>query len=60
MKTQAQLKAKLRQVNDFERRWGVCTESKAMRKYCTDPDYRQRVDQFNKASINTIKNYYRL
>ena len=59
MKTQAQLKAKLKQVEDFESRWGECTESRAMRKYCTDPKYRERVHQFNKASAETIKHYNR-
>lgn len=59
MKTQEQLQAKLKQVEDFERRWGECTESRAMRKYCTDPKYRERVTQFNKASIETIKHYNR-
>ena len=59
MKTQKQLQAKLKQVEDFERRWGECTESRAMRKYCTDPKYRERVNQFNKASIETIKHYNR-
>ena len=59
MKTQAQLKAKLKQVEDFEKRWGECTESRAMRKYCTDAKYRERVHQFNKASVNTIKHYMR-
>ena len=59
MKTEAQLKAKLKQVEDFERRWGECTESRAMRKYCTDTKYRERVHQFNKASAETIKHYIR-
>jgi len=59
MKTEAQLKAKLKQVEDFERRWGECTESRAMRKYCTDQKYRERVHQFNKASVETIKHYTR-
>ena len=59
MKTQEQLQAKLKQVEDFERRWGECTESRAMRKYCTDPKYRERVHQFNKASVETIKHYNR-
>ena len=59
MKTEAQLKAKLKQVDDFERRWGECTESRAMRKYCTDPKYREQAHQFNKASAETIKHYTR-
>ena len=59
MKTQEQLQAKLKQVEDFERRWGECTESRAMRKYCTDAKYRERVYAFNKASVETIKHYNR-
>lgn len=58
MKTKKELADKLKQVEAFEAKWGECTSSRAMRKYCTDEKYRERVHAFNKASINTIKNYY--
>ena len=57
--TEQMLADKLKQVNDFEARWGECTESRAMRKYCTDKKYRERVDAFQKASAKTIKHYMR-
>ena len=57
MRTEQELKDKLKQVEAFEAKWGECTESRAMRKYCTDEKYRERVHAFNKASVNTIKNY---
>ena len=59
-KTPEQLAAKLKEIEAFEAKWGECTESRAMRKYCTDERYRERVHAFNKASVNTIKNYYKL
>lgn len=57
--TEQMLADKLKQVDDFEARWGECTESRAMRKYCTDKKYRERVDAFQKASAETIKHYMR-
>ena len=57
--TKQMLADKLKQVEDFEARWGECTESRAMRKYCTDKKYRERVDAFQKASAETIKHYMR-
>ena len=50
---------KLKQIALFEAKFGECTESRAMKKYCTNEKYRQNVNAFNKASIETIKNYYR-
>ena len=57
--TQKDFEAKLLQVAQFEQKFGECTESRAMKKYCTDPNYRSNVDAFNKASKETIKNYLR-
>ena len=62
MKTQAQLDAKLKQILEFEKKYGTDhgqTNVYAMKKYCTDAKYRERVHQFNKASVNTIKHYMR-
>ena len=56
-KTPEQLAAKLKEVEAFEAKWGECIESRAMRKYCTDERYRERVHAFNKASIETIQHY---
>lgn len=57
--TEQMMKDKLKQVDEFEAKWGECTESRAMRKFCTDPKYRERVCAFNKASAETIKHYVR-
>jgi hypothetical protein len=60
MITQKQMNAKLLQIAKFEEKYGTDhgqTNVHAMKKYCTDIKYRERVTAFNKASINTIKNY---
>jgi len=60
--TQEQLEAKLKQIAEFEEKYGTDhgqTNVYAMKKYCTDPKYRERVAAFNKASIETIKHYIR-
>lgn len=56
--TEQMIKDKLKQLDAFDKKYGKCTRSVAMRKYCTDPLYRQRVNQFNKTSAQMIKNYY--
>ena len=51
---------KLLQIADFEQKYGAdhgITSVNAMKKYCTDKKYRQRVKNFNKASVETIKHY---
>lgn len=58
--TKQMIDEKLKQIAIHEKRFGECTRSRAMKKYCTDPNYRANVDAFNKASKETIKNYYRL
>lgn len=50
---------KLKQIAIHEKRFGECTTTRAMKKYCTNEKYRQNVKAFNKASIETIKNYVR-
>jgi|TARA_B100000902_G_C26744131_1_gene637579 hypothetical protein len=60
--TQKDLEAKLKQIAEFEEKYGTDhgqTNVYAMKKYCTDAKYRERVQQFNNASINTIKHYER-
>jgi hypothetical protein len=57
--TKQMIDDKLRQIATFEEKYGECTASRAMKKYCTDPKYRKRVHQFNKASAETIKHYTR-
>jgi len=60
--TQKDLEAKLKQIAEFEQKYGTDhgqTNVHAMKKYCTDAKYRERVTAFNKASIETIKHYNR-
>ena len=57
--TKKMIDDKLKQIALFEAKFGECTESRAMKKYCTNEKYRQNVNAFNKASIETIKNYLR-
>ena len=54
---------KLLQIATFEEKYGKdhgITSVNAMKKYCSDEKYRERVHAFNKASVNTIKNYFKL
>ena len=37
---------KLKQIDAFEAKYWPCTETKAMRKWCTDYEYRKREWQF--------------
>lgn len=58
--TKEMMDNKLKQIAEFEEKYGVdhgITNVNAMKKFCTDPKYRQRVRDFNKASANTIKHY---
>lgn len=56
--TKQMMEDKLKQLDAFDKKYGKCNRSVAMRKYCTDPLYRQRVKQFNKTGIQMVKNYY--
>jgi len=54
---------KLLQIATFEEKYGEdhgITSVNAMKKYCSNKQYRQRVHAFNKASVNTIKKYFKL
>jgi hypothetical protein len=57
--TKQMIDDKLKQIAIHENRFGECTTTRAMKKYCTNEKYRQNVNAFNKASKNTIKNYLR-
>jgi hypothetical protein len=57
--TKQMIDNKLKQIAIHEKRFGECTTTKAMKKYCTNEKYRQNVKAFNKASSETIKNYIR-
>jgi len=58
--TKKMMDDKLLEIATFEEKWGENYKTRALKKYCTDEKYRERVHAFNKASVNTIKNYYKL
>ena len=47
--------AKLKQIDEFEAKWGEKPVSKAWRKWCTDYEYRKREWQFRQSVANSIK-----
>ena len=55
--TKQMIDDKLKQIAIHEKRFGECTTTRAMKKYCTNEKYRQNVNAFNKASKETIENY---
>ncbi len=50
--TSEQIAAKLKQVEEFEAKWGENTTSRAWRKWCTDEQYRNREIQFRNGKCN--------
>jgi uncharacterized protein YabN with tetrapyrrole methylase and pyrophosphatase domain len=61
--TKKMMDEKLLQIAEFEQKHGKdhgITSVNAMKKYCSNKQYRERVHAFNKASIETIKNYYKI
>lgn len=61
--TEKMMSEKLLQIAEFEQKYGEdhgITSVNAMKKYCSNKQYRERVHAFNKASANTIKNYYKI
>ena len=58
--TEKMMNEKLLLIADFEQKYGKdhgISNVNAMKKYCSDIEYRQRVHDFNKASAETIKHY---
>jgi hypothetical protein len=54
--TSEQIVAKLKQVEEFEAKYGENTTSRAWRKWCTDEQYRNREEAFRNSVANSIKN----
>jgi len=52
--TDEMIAEKLRQVEEFEAKYGKNTITTAWRKWCTDPKYREREKQFREAAANYI------
>ena len=58
--TKQMMEEKLLQIANFEQKHGAdhgITSVNAMKKYCTNEKYRQRVHDFNTASVETINHY---
>ena len=53
--TDKQIADKLAQVEAFEAKYGKNTTTMAWRKWCTDPKYREREQNFRNAVANHIK-----
>ena len=53
--TDKQIADKLAQVEEFEAKYGKNTTTIAWRKWCTDPKYREREQNFRSAVANHIK-----
>ena len=51
---QEQIDAKLKQVEEFESKFGEKSVSKSWRKWCTDARYRQNEWQFRQNIANSI------
>ena len=54
------LDAKLKQIAQFEETYGSDhgqTSVHAMKKFCTDKKYRERVRDFNKSIVETYQTY---
>ena len=56
--TNEQIAEKLRQVEEFEAKWGENLETRAWRKWCTDERYRQREQQLREAVAEAIEDGY--
>ena len=53
--TSEQIAAKLKQVEEFEAKYGENTTTRAWRKWCTDEQYRNREIQFRNAVSKSAK-----
>ena len=52
--TQEQIAEKLKQIEEFEARFGPNLETRAWRKWCTDPQYRKREQEQRNAVADYI------
>ena len=53
--TKEMIDSKLKQIAIHEEKFGECTTTRAMKKYCLNYNYRDKVHAFNNATINTLK-----
>ena len=49
---QKQIQAKLKQVEEFEAKYGKSLRTKAIRKWCESIEYRKREWEFRQATLN--------
>jgi hypothetical protein len=52
--TKEQIAEKLKQIEEFEARFGPNLETRAWRKWCTDPQYRKREQEQRNAVADYI------
>ena len=48
---------KLLQIAEFEAKWGECARSRAIKNYCTNEKFRNKVDEFQRTAANLIVGY---
>ena len=56
MITKQEIENKLREVEEFEAKWGENHITRSWRKWCTDERYRNNEIRFRQAVANTINN----
>ena len=49
--------AKLKQIAEFEAKWGENTHTRAMKKYCTNEKYRNNANEFTRTAKNLMVGY---
>jgi len=55
--TKEMMDAKLKQIAEFEAKWGENTRTRAMKKYCTNEKYRNNVNEFQRTAANLVVGY---
>mgnify|MGYP003149683589 CR=1 FL=1 len=52
--TKEMMDAKLKQIAEFEAKWGECGRSRAIKNYCTNEKFRSNVNEFTRTAKNLI------
>tara|TARA_B100000686_G_C15835258_1_gene500019 strand:+ start:45 stop:233 length:189 start_codon:yes stop_codon:yes gene_type:complete len=55
--TKKMMDEKLLQIAEFEKRWGECDRSRAIKNYCTNEKFRNKVDEFTRTAKNLMVGY---
>ena len=55
--TKKMMDEKLLQIAEFEKRWGECGRSRAIKNYCTNEKFRNKVNEFTRTAKNLMVGY---